>query len=442
MYPDDYLSSYEIVEETDGRAKIRSKIKANRCRHCDQDSVQSNGIVKKTVYDIDSRTGEMITIEVEHYRYRCKNPDCKESFTLDVLPFKCFPDTPSEGRTNKSKSRDILNSAMDYLLLGSDENGNPVTVSAAAKKYGYDRKVLSTELHSRVNTTLNDYILSNEVCEQAALVPFMYRGIKRCAILGYTRDDINMPLRPVLYDIRDTYDHEDLVTYLKEFRFQNLITPKVTYLEMNADFIDMIHKFYIDVYQKKCDSIFIGIIKLSVKENIFSTSAGNLSHDFGLLESFYFYMRRLEAFLYDKILEESDDDTASEILIDADFAQDDSSFYDILDIWKDELIPEIVAKKLQPLYEKLYAFADLIDISMTHYREDGVCPEDELGFVQYFHQRNVDFAEMRYRVHLLSKNHQNVSFQSLITGQYKPSSHKTLRSYYIDLREINALFRD
>ena len=92
----------------------------------------------------------------------------------------------------------------------------------------------------------------------------------------------------------------------KDFRFQNLITPKVTYLEMNADFIDMIHKFYIDVYQKNYDSTFIGIIKLSVKENIFSTSAGNLSHDFGLLESFYFYMRRLEAFLYDKILEESD----------------------------------------------------------------------------------------------------------------------------------------
>ena len=90
----------------------------------------------------------------------------------------------------------------------------------------------------------------------------------------------------------------------------------------------------------------------------------------------------------------------------------------------------------------LYAYADSIDVSMSHYREDGVCPEDELTFVHHFHKRNVDFEEMRYRVHLLSKNNQNVSFQNLITGQYKPTSRKTLRRYYIDLREINLLFKD
>ena len=108
----------------------------------------------------------------------------------------------------------------------------------------------------------------------------------------------------------------------------------------------------------------------------------------------------------------------------------------------EEVQPDIIARKLQPLYEALYAYADSIDVSMSRYREDGLCPEDELKFVQFFHKRNVDFEEMRYRVHLLSNNHQNVSFQSLITGQYKPTSRKTLRRYYIDLRELNTLFKD
>lgn len=439
MYPDDYLSSYEIIEEADGRAKIRSKIKATRCRHCDKDSVQSNGTVTKTVYDIDSRTGELVTIEATHYRYRCKNPDCKESFTLDVLPFKCFPDTPTEGRTSKSKSRDILNKAMDYLLLGSDANGDPITVTDAAKKYGYDRKVISTELHARVNASLKEHVSTNESCAQAAIVPFNYRGVRRCAVIGYIQKDVADELIPVLYDIRDRYNHEDLEEYLKEYRYQGVIVPEVTYLDMDETLINLVYKLYLEDYQSKYDSFFTGIIKDFVKKKIASTEAPDLPDDFGLRDSFRYYKRKLEANLYDKDLSESDDDL-DDVLVDADFTQTD--FYEILEAWMEEVQPAIIAEKLQPLYDTLYAYADSIDVSMSHYREDGVCPEDELAFVHHFHKRNVDFEEMRYRVHLLSKNNQNVSFQSLITGQYKPISRKTLRRYYIDLREINSLFKD
>ena len=107
------------------------------------------------------------------------------------------------------------------------------------------------------------------------IVPFVYRGIMRCAVMGYTQSDGEDSLRPVLYDIRDSYNHEDLEKYLKEYRYQGIIVPEVT-----------------------------------------------------------------------------------------------------------------------------------------------------------------------YRVHCLSKNKQNISFQSLITGQYKPASRKTLQRYYIDLKELNALFKD
>ena len=64
MYPDDYLGSYEIMEESDGKAKIKCKIEPGRCKCCDQDSARRNGPKTKTVYDIDQRTGSIIEIEV------------------------------------------------------------------------------------------------------------------------------------------------------------------------------------------------------------------------------------------------------------------------------------------------------------------------------------------------------------------------------------------
>ena len=439
MYPDDYLGSYEIIEESDGRAKIRSKIKATRCKHCDQDSVHGNGPIKKTVYDIDSRTGEIITIEAVHYRYRCENPNCGKSFTMEVLPFKCFPDTPTEGRTNKSKSRDILNQAMDYLLLGKDDNGNPVTIDEAAQKFGYDRKVIATELHARVNTVFEEHILSNEACAQAAIVPFVYRGIMRCAVMGYTQSDGEDSLRPVLYDIRDSYNHEDLEKYLKEYRYQGIIVPEVTYLDMDESIIELVYKLYMEDYQSPYDSFFTGIIKDIVRKKINSTEAPDLPKEYGIRDSFRYYKRKLEAKLYDKELLENDDEL-DDVLVDSDSTG--ISFYEILDDWMEEIQPDMVAERLRPLYDTLNEYADSIDTSMTRYREDGVCPEDELAFIQHFHKNNVDFEEMRYRVHCLSKNKQNISFQSLITGQYKPASRKTLQRYYIDLKELNALFKD
>ena len=123
------------------------------------------------------------------YQYRCSHPGYKSSFVFDMLPTKCFPTEQTEERTSKSKSKDILIRAVDYLLFGADDDGQPVTVSDAAKKFGYDRKVISTELHARVNASLSEHILSNEACAQAPLVPFTYRGQRRCAVMGYARKE-------------------------------------------------------------------------------------------------------------------------------------------------------------------------------------------------------------------------------------------------------------
>lgn len=439
MYPDDYLGSYEILEESNGKAKIKCKIKPKRCWPCDHDAPRSNGAKTKTVYDIDQRTGNIIEIEVTHYQYRCKHPGCSSTFILDMLPAKCFPNKETEGRQKKSASRDILNAAMDYLLLGKDDNGNPVTAQDAADKFGYDRKVVSAELHARVNAALEEHILSNEICAQAAIVPFVYRGVMRCAIIGYIRGDGEDGFSPVLYDIRDSYNREDLEKYLKEYRYQGIIVPEVTYLDMDESIIELVYKLYMEDYQSPYDSFFTGIIKDIVRKKINATEAPDLPKDFCLRDSFRYYKRKLEANLYDKELCEGDDDN-DDVLVDADLV--DKSFYEILDDWMEEVQPPIIAKKLKPLYDFLYEYADSIDISMMRYREDGVCPEDELTFVQHFHKSNVDFEEMRYRIHCLSKNKQNISFQSLITGQYKPTSRKTLQRYYIDLRELNTLFKD
>ena len=192
-------------------------------------------------------------------------------------------------------------------------------------------------------------------------------------------------------------------------------------------------------YQSPYDSFFTGIIKDIVRKKINATEAPDLPKDFCLRDSFRYYKWKLEANLYDKELCEDDDDN-DDVWVDADLV--DKSFYEILDDWMEEVQPPIIAKKLKPLYDFLYEYADSIDISMMRYREDGVRPEDELAFVQHFHKSNVDFEEMRYRVHCLSKNKQNVSFQSLITGQYKPTERKTLRRYYIDIKELNELFKD
>ena len=439
MYPDDYLGSYEIMEESNGKAKIKCKIEPGRCKCCDQDSARRNGPKTKTVYDIDQRTGNIIEIEVIHYQYRCKHPDCKSTFIFDALPTRCFPHEEKEGRQKKSASRDVLNAAMDYFLLGKDDNGNPVTIDEAAQKFGYDRKVIATELHARVNTVFEEHILSNETCAQAAIVPFVYRGIMRCAVMGYNQKDGEDSLRPVLYDIRDSYNHEDLEKYLKEYRYQGIIVPEVTYLDMDESIIELVYKLYMEDYQSPYESFFTGIIKDIVRKKINATEAPDLPKDFCLRDSFRYYKRKLEANLYDKELCEDDDDN-DDVWVDADLV--DKSFYEILDDWMEEVQPPIIAKKLKPLYDFLYEYADSIDISMMRYREDGVCPEDELAFVQHFHKSNVDFEEMRYRVHCLSKNKQNVSFQSLITGQYKPTERKTLRRYYIDLKELNELFKD
>ena len=439
MYPDDYLGSYEITEESNGKAKIKCKIEPGRCKCCDQDSARRNGPKTKTVYDIDQRTGNIIEIEVTHYQYRCKHPDCKSTFIFDTLPAKCFPHEETEGRQKKSASRDVLNAAMDYFLLGKDDDGNPVTIDEAAQKYGYDRKVISTELHARVNTTLSEHILSNEVCAQAAIVPFNYRGVMRCAVIGYIQKDGGNDFNPVLYDIRDSYNREDLEKYLKEYRYQGIIVPEVTYLDMDESIIELVYKLYMEDYQSPYESFFTGIIKDIVRKKINSVEAPDLTDDYGIQDSFKYYKRKLEAKLYDKELFENDDEL-DDVLVDSDSTG--ISFYEILDDWMEEIQPDIVAHKLRPLYEFLNEYADSIDVSMTRYREDGVCPEDELAFVQHFHKNNVDFEEMRYRIHCLSKNKQNVSFQSLITGQYKPTSRKTLQRYYIDLRELNTLFKD
>lgn len=442
MYPDDYLNAYDIIEESDGKAKIKCKITPQRCRPCDHGAPQSNGPRTKTVYDIDQRTGNIIEIEVTHYQYRCSHPGCKSTFVFDMLPTKCFPTEQTEGRTNKSKSRDILNAAMDYMLLGSDDKGNPITASDAAKKYGYDRKVISTELHARVNATMSEHILSNESCAQAALVPFMYRGIMRCAVMGYVQRVPDEPLTPVLYDIRDSYNPDDLLAYLREYRYQGLIVPEVTYLDMDEAFIDLVYKLYVEDYQCPHESFYTGIVKSLVKDKICAVEPANLENRFGFKETFDFFKRRLGALLYDKDLSEGDDDT-EDALIDSYFASEETDFYTILDTWMEEVTPDVVAKEFEPLYNLLYQYADSIDVSMTRYREDGVCPESELGFIKYFHKRNVDFSEMRYRVHCLSKNRQDVSFQQLIQGQYKPSvPGKSLQRYYIDLNELNELFQE
>ncbi len=443
MYPDDYLDSYEIVEESDNKAKIRCKITPQRCRPCDHASPQSNGPRSKTVYDIDSRTREIVEIEAIHYQYRCSHHGCKSSFVLDALPTKCFPTEQTEGRTNKSKSRDILNSAMDYLLFGLDADGKPVTTTDAAKKYGYDRKVLSTELHARVNAALSEHVISNEPCAQAALVPFTYRGERRCAVMGYVRDDTSGKLRPVLYDIRDKYERDDLMAYLKEYRFQKLIVPEVTYLDMDDSLIDLVYKLYVEDYQNPHGAFFTGILKSLVKEKIAATTAGELPVQYAFRDTFSYFKRRLAANLDDKVLLDNDRIPGEYILADAGFAENEKDFYDILDAWIEEVSPDIILEQLQPLYDFLYAFADSIDVSMTRYREDGVCPEGELGFIHYFHKRNLDFEEMRYRVHCLSKNKQNVPFKHLMNGQYQPPlPGKTLQRYYIDLCELNAMFRE
>ena len=441
MYPDDYLDSYEIVEESGTKVKIKCKIAPQRCRPCDHASPQSNGPRSKTVYDIDSRTGEIVEIEAIHYQYRCSHHGCKSSFVLDALPTKCFPTEPTEGRTSKSKSRDILNSAMDYLLFGLDADGKPVTTTDAAKKYGYDRKVLSTELHARVNAAMSEHILSNEACAQAALVPFTYRGERRCAVMGYVRNDTSGEFRPVLYDIRDKYERDDLMAYLKEYRSQGLVVPEITYTDMDDSFLDLIYKLYVEDYQNPHDEFLVGIVKSLVQEKINASSSKNLTNEFELKWTYNFFRRRLEAHILDKDLIDGPDD--SEVFIDADFAKQGMDFYDILDAWMEDIVPDVVAEELQPLYDTLYAFADSIDVSMTHYREDGVCPEGELGFIHYFHKRNLDFEEMRYRVHCLSKNKQNVPFKHLMNGQYQPPlPGKTLQRYYIDLRELNAMFQE
>lgn len=441
MYPDDYLGAYEIIEESDGKAKIKCKITPQRCRPCDHGAPQSNGPRTKTVYDIDQRTGNVIEIEVTHYQYRCSHPGCKSSFVFDMLPTKCFPTEQTEGRTSKSKSKDILNRAMDYLLFGADDDGQPVTVSDAAKKFGYDRKVISTELHARVNAALSEHILSNEACAQAALVPFTYRGQRRCAVMGYVKDDNGSALRPVLYDIRDKYEQDDLMAYLKEYRSQGLVVPEITYTDMDDSFLDLIYKLYVEDYQNPHDEFLVGIVKSLVGDKIKASSSKTLTNEFELKWTYDFFRRRLEAHLLDKDIIDGPDD--SEVFIDAEFAKQGMDFYDILDAWMEDIVPDVVAEELQPLYDTLYAFADSIDVSMTHYREDGVCPEGELGFVHYFHKRNLDFAEMRYRVHCLSKNKQQVPFQHLMNGQYQPPfSGKTLQRYYIDLRELNAIFQE
>lgn len=441
MYPDDYLGAYEIIEESNGKAKIKCKITPQRCRPCDHGAPQSNGPRTKTVYDIDQRTGNVIEIEVTHYQYRCSHPGCKSSFVFDMLPTKCFPTEQTEGRTSKSKSKDILNRAMDYLLFGADDDGQPVTVSDAAKKFGYDRKVISTELHARVNAAMSEHILSNETCAQAAMVPFTYRGERRCAIMGYVRDDSSSVLRPVLYDIRDKYERDDLLAYLKEYRSQGLVVPEITYTDMDDSFLDLIYKLYVEDYQNPHDEFFVGIIKSIVGDKIKASSTKNLTSEFELKWTYDFFRRRLEAHLLDKDIIDGPDD--SEVFIDAEFAKQGMDFYDILDAWMEDIVPDAVAEELQPLYDTLYAFADSIDVSMTHYREDGVCPEGELGFVHYFHKCNLDFAEMRYRVHCLSKNKQNVPFKHLMNGQYQPPfSGKTLQRYYIDLRELNEMFQE
>ena len=73
----------------------------------------------------------------------------------------------------------------------------------------------------------------------------------------------------------------------------------------------------------------------------------------------------------------------------------------------------------------------------------GVHSECIVVTIHYFHKRNLDFEEMRYRVHCLSKNKQNVSFKHLMNGQYQPPlPGKTLQRYYIDLRELNAMFQE
>lgn len=118
-------------------------------------------------------------------------------------------------------------------------------------------------------------------------------------------------------------------------------------------------------------------------------------------------------------------------------------FEDILKNWWEAINHHGIMVSIKPLYKDLQEHTDGIDLAMQLFRDDQLYPEKDFPFVQYFHQRNVQFEEMRYRVLSLSQNKQNVSFQELITGKYVPPfARKTIQNHYVDLRTLNQMYAE
>ena len=397
MFPDDY-KAYEVIEESEGMAVLKSTVGATRCHCCDVGKVESKGAARPiTVSDIDSRTGEIIELQIIHRRYKCNNPECQKTFTVDVLPSKCFPNrnaqetpTKTKGRETKTVSVDILQTAMDTMLNDVDSSGNPYTITAVAEKYGLDERVVSAELNRRVTQAIDDHIASLAACEELALVPFEYRKQECCIIIGYLWDN-DEGLKPVLYDIRDKYNVADLQAFMKMHRFQGVKVPIYTFTKMDSSFVDMVESIYKNEYQVSDRAYRTGILRDSAKTEIVNFEP----------------IRELD--------------------------------------FRDQIYLKVVRRRLELAIDlkELEIHTEGIDLAMQLFRDDQLYPEKDFPFVQYFHQRNVRFEEMRYRVLCMARNKQNVSFQSLVAGTYvPPRAGQTIQNHYVDLNMLNQMYAE
>ena len=441
MFPDDY-KAYEVIEESEGMAVLKSTVGATRCHCCDVGKVESKGAARPiTVSDIDSRTGEIIELQIIHRRYKCNNPECQKTFTVDVLPSKCFPnrnaqETPKKtnGRETKTVSVDILQTAMDTMLNDVDSSGNPYTITAVAEKYGLDERVVSAELNRRVTQAIDDHIASLAACEELALVPFEYRKQECCIIIGYLWDN-DEGLKPVLYDIRDKYNVADLQAFMKMHRFQGVKVPIYTFTKMDSSFVDMVESIYKNEYQVSDRAYRTGILRDSAKTEIVNFEP---IRELDFRDQIYLKVVRRRLELAIDLKELDDDDNITDI-----DPEDDICFEEMLSDWWASINHHDIMWAIKPLHKELEIHTEGIDLAMQLFRDDQLYPEKDFPFVQYFHQRNVRFEEMRYRVLCMARNKQNVSFQSLVAGTYvPPRAGQTIQNHYVDLNMLNQMYAE
>lgn len=182
---DDFRAKVDENNSIPNRSHTSKILK--ECPYCGGDKLHKKELRTSTFLHTES-DGARAWITWTRHRYACKNPDCEHK-TFDPPDF------------NVLKGKYMTQETADAMQIEVMQDPDAL-VGTVGKRYGQSKYASSRFLRNRIKEF--DKNIEYLQCEEIYFLPFTYRNIERCAVLGV----LYPPNEVYLLDIFDKYKPE------------------------------------------------------------------------------------------------------------------------------------------------------------------------------------------------------------------------------------------